>query len=248
MTERYYIDADNPRVGDTLSLDDAESHHLAKVMRVGVGATVRVFGAGREFEATVLSLRPQVVVRLEQEISTLPTCRVQLLVAIPWLRGGKTEFLAQKLTELGVSEIAIFLSQRCVAKGDENKLRRLERVVIEACKQCERADVPRIQSFLAVDDLVTYAARRTKHVIVLAERTCAAPLSETVRNILALARQSNEKPHVALISGPEGGFSSEEMILLTHRATPASLGQRILRADFAPLVSAIVVLTEAGEL
>lgn len=248
MTERYYIGDAEVGVGHTLSLDEEEGHHLAKVMRVPVGAQVRVFGAGREFEATVVAIRPSVVVRLDRPLAPLPELPGRLIVAVPWLRSNKTEYLVQKLTELGVHEIAIFRGDRCTARGDETKVSRLRRIAIEACKQCERSAVPQIAAWSSLKEMVGWLQTRVEVLIVLAERVNACPLSRCLKDVKRESRASDGILEAGIIAGPEGGFSEQELEYLSRHALLASLGPRILRADFAPLVATILILAEAGEL
>lgn len=248
MTERYYIGDAEVGLGQTLSLDEEEGHHLAKVMRVPVGARVRVFGAGQEFEATVLATRPSVIVRLDRPLTPLPELPGRLIVAVPWLRSGKTEYLVQKLTELGVHEIAVFRGDHCTARGDETKVPRLCRIAIEACKQCERSAVPQITAWASLKEMVGWLRTRVENLIVLAERTTAFPFSRCLTNMKLRSGMSKGSLQVGVITGPEGGFSKQELEYLSQHATLASLGPRILRADFAPLVATILILAEAGEL
>ncbi|MCX7625742.1 MAG: 16S rRNA (uracil(1498)-N(3))-methyltransferase [Candidatus Sumerlaeaceae bacterium] len=248
MTERYYIGEANVKLGETLSLEQQEAHHLAKVMRIPVGAQVRLFGGGQEFEATVLATRPSVVVRVDRVLTPFTELSGYLIVAVPWLRSSKTEYLVQKLTELGVHEIAVFTAERCTARGDEKKILRLRRIAIEACKQCERSSVPRISARSSTDDVVEWMQHSVRQVVSLAERVDAVIFSRYLKSSHHELPVSSTWPQLGIITGPEGGFSERELAYLAKHTTLASLGRRILRADFAPLVATILVLAEAGEL
>jgi 16S rRNA (uracil1498-N3)-methyltransferase len=248
MTQRYYIGPNVPAIGERVELDPEESHHLVRVMRTPAGALVRVFGEGREFEARVKTLRPRVVVQIERQLESIPPLRVRLHVAIPWLRGGRTELLVQKLTELGVQEISVYHAERCVAHGTKDKVERLERVAIESCKQCERADIPLIRLQPTLRSLLEYLKDHAGSRLLLAERTEAPRLQSYLHMRQSECGEEFLRDGLALISGPEGGLSPGELTEAEKFATFVSLGPRILRADFAPLVAVAVILAEVGEL
>ncbi len=248
MTDRYYIGRHSPGIGELVTLDSEESHHLVRVMRIKEGEVVRLFGGGREFEGRVERLRPTVRVRIEQELAPISPLQIRLHVAVPWLRGGRTEFLLQKLTELGVEKITVYLAARCVARGDVGKLERLERVVIESSKQCERADVPEVQIHGDLASVLSSFDKERLSCIALAERASAPRLSSLMRSWLETIDHPSAVSGIGIVSGPEGGFAPEELAELEKQGTLASLGPRIFRADFAPLVATAVILAQVGEL
>ena len=106
MAERFHVETSGLSSGDVVALDREESHHLLKVMRVRPGQAVRVFGAGREYEAVLTGTQDgKAVVELRREIPVLTPPLLRLVFALPWLKGGKTEYMVQKLTELGAGAI-----------------------------------------------------------------------------------------------------------------------------------------------
>jgi 16S rRNA (uracil1498-N3)-methyltransferase len=245
MTERYYIGNQGAKVGDKVVLNRGESHHLSCVMRVNEGDVVCLFGAGKEFEGIVRKLRPAVEIEITKERTPIPPPRIALTVAFPWLRGGKSEWVLQKLTELGVERVILFQSNRSVARGDEAKFQRLEKIAIESCKQCERSDVPLICQMASFSNLLSLATELGPTVL-LAERSSAPLLSRSLKDIIPV--ELSRRCPLVIISGPEGGFTPEEIEAAKERVTFASLGPRILRADLAPLVGATVALAMAGDL
>jgi 16S rRNA (uracil1498-N3)-methyltransferase len=248
MTERYYAAGlRERREGDPVTLDGHEAHHLARVMRVPVGASVRVFGDGREFEAVVEQLRPHVELRLIREREGSGAAGIALTVAIPWLRGGRSDYIVQKLTELGVREIVLYEAQRAVAHGVPAKLPRLERLAVESCKQCERRDVPQLAMCASFAEALDRLYARMP-VVVLAERSGGLRFSAVAKMLLGDDPARPVSAALGIVSGPEGGFAPEEIDAARERAALAWLGPRILRADFAPIAAMVAALCVAGEL
>ncbi len=248
MTERYYAKLTGKGAGDVVELDEHESHHLRRVMRLGVGDIVRVFGEWREFEGEVVSLGRRVQIQLRQAREPLPCLDVRLGAAVPWLRGGRTDELLQRLTELGVERLIVFRAERCVAQAKADKLARLERLLIESCKQCERADIPALQLVGSLEEAVGLLHDEGFHVLFAGERTAGPRLSQVVQTVLKENQTKDERPSLALVTGPEGGWSPRELEFALAHTTVVSLGPRILRAEVAPVVGIIGILVAVEEL
>ncbi|AXA36372.1 MAG: 16S rRNA (uracil(1498)-N(3))-methyltransferase [Candidatus Hydrogenedentota bacterium] len=249
MSERFHIGNQRVEIGMLLTLDEEESHHLARVMRIRSGATVRLFGDGREYDAIIRDVGRRVTVEVLAERSPLSPPRISLTLAIPWLRGGRTEFLIQKLTELGAERVIVYHADRQVMRPEPEKLERLRRVAIEACKQCERAEVPRIETVANLEEVLATPLPVGGLRVVAAERSDAPRMSEILQTWFSQFRPYNEqRPACLIITGPEGGFSPDELSACEGRSQFVSLGPRILRADTAPIVGAVLALAAAEEI
>ncbi|MCX7718287.1 MAG: 16S rRNA (uracil(1498)-N(3))-methyltransferase [Candidatus Sumerlaeaceae bacterium] len=240
---RFYAELADCVPGSEIALSPEESHHLLRVLRACPGDALRVFGDGREFAASLVrSQRGIATVALEPRLEPPPPPRVALWPAVPFLKGGRTEFLVEKLTEMGVAGIIAYSAARDVARPGQDKAQRLQRVVLSASKQCERADLPAlvIAPTLAA---ALGAAPGTAHRVVLIERSESQRLGEVAA---ILATPASPHPAIVFATGPEGGFDPAELEACGPFAA-ASLGPRILRADTAPLVAAAVILHAYGE-
>lgn len=199
-------------------LTAGQAHYLGKVMRLNPEDGVRVFnGRDGEWHAVIVELKRQegrirLVSPLRQQKETKG---VELLFAP--LKRDATELVIRMGTELGVTRFRPVVTAR--TNTHRLKLDRLQFIAQEAAEQCERLDVPEIKP---LEPLAALLARwpRTRSLAV------------------ALERQGNNRVSVesqALLIGPEGGFSEEEIQhLLTHKAVKTfSLGSLILRAETA---------------
>jgi 16S rRNA (uracil1498-N3)-methyltransferase len=240
---RFHADLSQAKPGAEISLSASESHHLLRVLRARPGAALRVFGGGVDFMARLVRCgEGTAVVILEHPIEPPPPPRVDIWATVPFLKGGRTEFLAEKLTEMGIAGFIAYSAARDVARPGPEKAERLGRVVLAACKQCERADIPPVVTASNLANALK-AGPANAHRIILLERSGASRLGEVAASIKA---ESAGRPAVMVATGPEGGFDPAEIDACDH-FRPASLGPRILRADTAPLVAAAVILREYGE-
>lgn len=251
MAELYYLgERDSPiEIGQTLALDKDESHHLLRVCRVAIGSTVDVFGNSRKYEAELVDVRGKIaVLRVTGDLTSevVQLKKAKLVLAIPFLKGGRTEYLMEKLTELGVDGMILYSSSRSVIRVGPDKRSRYMGVVLNACKQCERLDLPEITIASDLEEAMARLTASDNIRIYLA--------IERRDNILSLSQaleshtQTEPFPTIGFISGPEGGFTQDEQKLLMRLGIPVHLGPRILRADTAPLVMATVALSKTGEM
>ncbi len=243
MSSRFYC-GDQPLVtGQRIDLPAEESRHLLKTMRGRVGDRLVVFGGGRQYAAELVATDgKRATVELGEQVSGPAEPQIQMTFLVPWIKGGKTEFLIQKLTELGAARVIVFQARREVAKGDDSKIDRLARIALEACKQCERVTVPEISTAASIKTAFESAAGDPGARFILHERDGSRTLTAT------LAALPAPRESVIFASGPEGGWHPEELAEMGDDVVSVTMGPRILRAETAPLVAAAAVLAFAGEI
>ncbi|MBQ9264609.1 MAG: 16S rRNA (uracil(1498)-N(3))-methyltransferase [Clostridia bacterium] len=213
-----------------------EETHARKVLRMEAGDECQALIEGRIYAAQIAALSPQVTVELKDELpSTEPSVRVTLYQGVP--KGDKMDFIAQKCTEAGITRIVPVHFSRCVAqwsgKDGDKKITRFQRIAAEAAKQSGRAMVPIIAPPIPFRELEQCLPR---HDLVL------APWEEATGKGIP-SYLTNQKD-IAILIGPEGGISAEEMALLqSWHAVPVTLGPRIFRTETAGLAALIALLT-----
>src|SRR4051812_13307296 len=159
---------------------------------------------------------------------------VHLAVGMP--ANDRMDWLVEKATELGVASLQPLLAERSVLRlaGEraQKKQAHWQGVAIAACEQCGRNRVPIVHP---VESLPAWLARQATPGLVLS-------LREGSRAVASAAGAGE----VTLLSGPEGGLApSEEDAALARGWRPVNLGERVLRAETAPL-AALAVLTLLG--
>ncbi|MGI8906949.1 MAG: RsmE family RNA methyltransferase [Candidatus Sumerlaeaceae bacterium] len=243
MSERYYAGRQALAEGQSITLSAEETQHLVKVMRKQPGAQVRLFSSGQDALGVFRNTENKcAVIQIEQVSAGIAGPDVSLHMLIPWIKGGKTEFVIQKLTELGVASIAIFSSRREVVKPSESKLERLQKVAIEACKQCERAEVPELSEYRDLKSALGSFMVTTQQRLLLYERERTVHFSDVIKVALAGA----DRRELVIASGPEGGFDPEEIEAVSAICMRVGFGPRILRAETAPIAAAAAALALSG--
>lgn len=224
-------------LGQLLRLDEKASHHLARVLRVSIGETVTLFnGEGGEFEAVIRQIeKKQVTVELMQFMPREVESPVFISLAQGIARGEKMDFIIQKAVELGANEIIPLITERCGVRLDqpreEKRMRHWQSIVISACEQCGRNRVPVVRAPMTLPDWLVQAQAEIRFV-----------LSPHVKNQLS-HRDALKVNSIALLIGPEGGLSDEEMKMAAARKFIAlNLGPRVLRTETATIAALAVML------
>ncbi|MBN2753026.1 MAG: 16S rRNA (uracil(1498)-N(3))-methyltransferase [Rhodospirillaceae bacterium] len=226
--------------GAEIALSAAQAHYLRSVMRLTPGATVRLFnGCDGAWLGTIDHLaKGAAMVRASVQIQTQhPEPDIWLLFAP--IKSARQDVLVEKAVELGASVLLPVLTARTQIRRINTD--RLRAQAVEAAEQCERLSVPDIRP---LTDLATVL------------RTWPTPrhlwhADESGNGEPALAAFSAVKsgPGDALLIGPEGGFSSDELDLLASASFSkgVGLGPRILRAETAAIVALSLWQAAAGD-
>ncbi|MFQ5441127.1 MAG: 16S rRNA (uracil(1498)-N(3))-methyltransferase [Thermodesulfobacteriota bacterium] len=219
--------------------------HLKKVLRLKKGEKIALFnGLGLELLATIESVgRASASVTIDGMLEGRAESPLEITLVQGFIKGDKPELVIQKATELGVKKIVYYPAGRSVpAPGEpglKNRLKRWDRVAVEAAKQCGRAFVPEISSSKSLKDAMGGASQGFR--IVLFEEG-GGPLEE------ALKKAPPKIDKIILLVGPEGGFSSEEIILAESGGfIPVGLGPRVLRAETAAIAAVSIVQYVLGD-
>jgi len=235
---RLYVDVDLV-AGREIALPDAQARYLVQVMRRGPGDEVLVFnGRDGEWRARIVAAgkRATMLEVVDQTRVQPPPSGIVLVMAL--VKRTPLETVIAKSVELGVSEIRLVTTER--TNADHTRIDRLEAIATEAAEQTGRLDVPRLH---APEPLVRVldAQPGRGRLIFCDEAGDAPPLLEILGGQAA--------GHLAVLIGPEGGFSASERAGLRSRSgvIAVSLGPRILRADTAALSALTLVQAVLGD-
>ena len=237
---RIYIESELS-VGLCLPLDDNNFAHLVRVLRLNDGDAIRVFnGNGLEYAATLEQVQKKTAsFQVTELLTEEPTAPLHLHLGQVISKGERMDFTIQKATELGISEITPLISERCDVrlKGErqDKKIEHWQKIAISACQQSGRNRVPVIHP---VQTLEEWLAARDEQVKLVLHPHQQQPLN-----------QYAPPASVALLVGPEGGFSEAEVThTLAQGFDGLKLGPRILRTETAALVALSVLQFQWGDL
>lgn len=223
--------------GSLVTCDEKRAHYLLHVLRLQEGAGVVVFnGQDGEWLAHIGNVHKKsaslIAERQLREQQNVP----DISLFITPLKNGRTDWVVEKATELGVKHICPVTTR--FTSVHRTNTARLNAIAVEAAEQCERMDVPKVED---LSELSQYLERwNNQRTLVYADESGAGS------NTLA---QTLPRGPLALLIGPEGGFSKEEFALLRELpfAKAISLGPRILRADTAAITALSVIQSATGD-
>ena len=222
-------------------LDEAASHYLLKVLRSTVGYRFVMFdGSGCEFDVELsAATKKTATVNILKVRPGLPESPLNTHLAIGISKGDRMDFVLQKATELGVTQITPLFTERSDVKltGDRlaKKMQHWLGVIRSACEQCGRCVLPVLHSPAVLSQLLLDETSQYKFVLY--------PTSQTpLKSALTVSS-------VCLLIGPEGGLSDNEIEQAMRASfTPLQLGPRVLRTETAPLAALSLVQHLWGDL
>lgn len=241
---RFYCPPPLP-LGGSFDLPPDAAHHAARVLRLREGNRVEIFdGLGNECHGVIAELGGKRVVVGEiaavnaNRESPLPVMLAQALSS-----SEKMDWVIQKATELGVTEIQPLDTERSVARlSPERAAKRLEhwrQVAISACEQCGRNVLPEIHAPL---DIMAWLQQG------LVQQPPAAKFILLPQGAASLHSQPKPQGKVVLLIGAEGGFTQAESdSALRCGFTPVRLGARVLRTETAAVAGLAALQTLWGD-
>ena len=209
-------------------VEDADVRHLLDVLRLRAGELVAASdGAGRWAPCRVSAdaptrgsrrIDPTELLVPEGPVVSVPKVGPEVTVAFAPTKGDRPEWVAQKLTELGVDRIVPLRTSRSVVRWEDDRavkaVERLRRIVREAAGQCRRARLPVVTDVCRLEEVAALAGS----TVTLADAGGAAP--------------GLDRPVLAV--GPEGGWDAGER---DGFGPTVGLGATVLRAETAAVMA-----------
>ena len=224
-------------VGQRVILTDDDVFHLTRVMRARRGDNIEVVSDGIVYHAIIDSIKP-LEISIVRKIKENNELKNDVILICALLKGEKMDLVLQKATELGVSEIVLLKTERTIVRikssDKEVKFQRFNKILKEAAEQSKRSRIPALYRLIEVNQLRTIDA----DVKIIAYEGS----SGTTESFDKVLKTIKPKQKVAVIIGPEGGFSTKEVDVATHYGfKKVSLGKRILRAETASFYALSVI-------
>lgn len=239
---RFMVETDFP-ADNRIVVSGNLFRHMAKVLRLKKGtAVLLVDRQGTQRAGTISEVtKDSLTVSVEQITAITPPSntgpRITLYQGLP--KADKMEFILQKTTELGVSDIIPFVAARSVPRlskdRERERIMRWQRIAMEAARQCERAVPPTISDIEGFPEIFS-ALPHDSVKLVLWEKEQTNTLKTALSQVCCPGR-------VLVLVGPEGGLTAEEARTAIEAGfTPITLGPRILRTETAAI--AIVAMLQ----
>lgn len=231
---------------DLITITGPDVHHLVRVLRLQTGDLIRVVdGTGQEYLAELEQAAiPVVTARIRENIDCQREPDLNIILLQGVVKGEKFDFIVQKCTEIGVRKIIPVICERTVVHLTEDKsekrCRRWQRIAAESAKQCRRSLIPEVDPVLTLKTALDKLPPMT---------TLIMPWEEESQGIKSVLKGPGVSGPVAILIGPEGGFTNQEADLVRkYGGRTVSLGPRILRTETAAMVTLALVLFAWGDL
>jgi len=215
-------------IATNLQLPETEAHHCLKVLRMQQGNTLWITdGKGVFYHAEIAEINVKHCrVNVLETISQPPLWKGKIEIALaPTKNTDRVEWFAEKATEIGIDKISFL---RCrFSERKEMSIERIQKIMISAMKQSEKARLPFLQAMTGFREFVQQDFDGQKFI---------AHCYPDEKILLAQAYHKNE--NVLVLIGPEGDFSEEEIgWAKEYGFIPVSLGESRLRTETAALTA-----------
>lgn len=233
-----------------MTLTDAAHHYLSRVLRCRGGDSVILFnGDGYDYSATIVAINKKetsLAIAKRQANNCQSPLKIVLIQGLS--KGEKMDFVMQKASELGVSEIYPVQTEHTAVKLDDarqaKKHQHWQAILQSAAEQCGRAELPTLHP---LTDLATALSAQSSSTQNSSAQSSAAKVvfSPSANGSLKSMPQPGS---VSFLIGPEGGLSAADLALAKqHGFIEKTLGKRILRTETAALAAIAVAQTLWGD-
>lgn len=213
----------NENIAEKIIINGEQFAYLQKVMRVQIGEEISIFNSKEgEFLFQITNIEKRFLEASKIKIlRTFEEPKWKLFCVFSKIKQKNAELIIQKCTEIGVHGFIPMVTARTVEKN--LNIERLSKIAIEACEQCGRLDIPEILPEITINELPKLGGN------------------------LILLSQFSEKSSLKIegnafvISGAEGGFTTQELEFLETICTKLNVSKNILRSETAAILGCGIV-------
>lgn len=234
MSHRFYLPTLDPSQPDVRLTGD-QAHHAFNVMRFQVGDEVVLFnGRGLESTAEIKQTAKKAIDLTLINSNTRPRIlSTEITIAVAMPKGERQKFLVEKLVETGVNRLIPLKTRRGVAAVNDKVIDRINKQVIEASKQCERAWLMNVESPMTLDELAAWTTANQPQSQLF--------FGDPYEGDQAAQVAKEDWQAVMIAIGPEGGFTDEEAKQAKQLGfQPVRLGHSILRIETAAIAAGVI--------
>ncbi len=223
----------NEIIMDNLS----DINHVKNVFRKTVGDEIRVIDKFQNEYLCKISeiMNDKIILKISEKKSLKTEKSIIIDAGISLLKNDKMDLTIQKLTELGINKIIPILAKRSVSRLEKKK-DKWDKIVRETMKQCQGISITEIDEIKKIENL-----NYSEYDLIVVPYEC----EREIRLKKIIENKSFIPQKILYIIGPEGGFEINEIEFLKEKnAKIISLGERILRAETAAIVTGGILIHE----
>lgn len=231
-------------IGNTYTITGEDALHISKSLRMTIGENITLCDTnGIEHFCEISAIdKNNVTVNIlkSKPCNHEPNVNVTLFQCMP--KSDKMEFVIQKAIEIGVHEIIPVINSRCISRPDNKQIskksERYNKIALQASMQSRRGIIPKVRDTISFKTALS----------MLNNYDCVAVFYEGGGTPLKDILPDNAK-NIAILIGSEGGFDTSEIESIKNiGGKVATLGNRILRTETAPLVALSAIMYQYGNL
>ncbi|MBD5401725.1 16S rRNA (uracil(1498)-N(3))-methyltransferase [bacterium] len=219
-----------------ITISDKENYqHIARSLRARCGESLLLVDENQiQYETKIKEITgSEIFTEIKNSYPSKRFLDFSLYLAQSPLRSDAQGLLIEKATELGVAAVFPVFTDNCALNKSvaEKKIPKWNKIMYEASKQCERANVPYCSDLTSIDKVLS--ENEFDKVFVFCERIA----DKTIRDSI-IENPINKNDKVLVIIGPEGGFSQQEFDYFKEKNLEMlTLGELILKAETATVVA-----------
>jgi 16S rRNA (uracil1498-N3)-methyltransferase len=246
MISRHKFFVNKEQIADNkVTLTGSDVSHIRTVLRLKAGDSIQVISDSDQWlTVRLIEVKAKEV---HGEIIDSKTVNLESPLTVhlgqAMIKGNAFDVILRKSVELGVHSVTPLTTERCVVKTPEgsNKIERWKKIVLESSKQCGRSKIPQVAEMAKSLDVFCRNNKDRDLKLIFWEQEPNTRLKDIRLNVTPRS--------VAILIGPEGGFSQAEIeTVREYGFQSVSLGPRILRAETAPLVALSLLQSLWGDL
>lgn len=231
----FFIKSKDVNNGRIVINDSDNYNHIAKSLRARTGEKLLLIDENKNQYETVIEqiTNREITAKIENSYKSCRSLHFGLYLAQSPLRSDAQSVIIEKSTELGAKAVYPVLTDNCSLNKSviEKKIAKWQRIMYEASKQCERADIPTCEDLTTLEKLINEI--KFDKIIAFCERRATQTLHDFWQN-----NPVREGENLLVIIGPEGGFSDREFEFFEKNSIPMlTLGDLILKAETAVVVA-----------
>ncbi len=231
--QHYFVKKEN----NNFRFNYNDFHHVKDVMRLKNNDEIICIFENKSFLCNILYTNNDYKINVIKELENDNELPIDIILYQALIKNDKFDLIIQKACELGVKEIYPLITSRSVVKIDKDnlnkKIMRYEKIVKEAAEQSTRLVCPSINEPINIKDIEI--EKDTLPIIAYEKDQNVFSLQNILKDVKSYKK-------VAIVIGPEGGFSIEEINMLLNKGfKEVSLGKRILRAETASFFAISII-------
>lgn len=233
----FFIKSNNINKNSIIISEKETYNHIAKSLRCKIGEKLLLVDENKiQYETSVSKItKSEIYAEILKRYKSKRILPFNIFLAqSPLNRTESQNYIMEKSTELGISGVFPILTDNCSVKQEviTKKIDKWQKIMVEASKQCERADIPKCFEITTLEKLLN--ENKFDKIIAFCERIAQNTLKDFIQK-----NKIKNNENILIIIGPEGGFSQREFEILksNKKIEMLTLGELILKADTATVVA-----------